>query len=99
MILINDDYFIETDEYNYCVMWNTHRVHEKGKNKGEEIVSCIGYFSTLKGALRKIYNHCVTNSTITRRVQIERYLNDVRKIEKDYERCVNSLKLTGGDMN
>lgn len=49
MIKINDNWQIDTDQYN--VILQRRRVSEKGKNPGTERWENIGYFGSFKHAL------------------------------------------------
>lgn len=90
MIKVYDDYIILVDDMSYTAAIDTHKT-QTDKKSGEEkpVYNRIGYYSTIKGALKGIAKHDVNSKLETEEFSISETL---RKINEASDRIEEILK-------
>lgn len=82
MIVIDDDYAIDTDSMgNYSLF--RRKKSRKGRRPGEEIRDYVGHFNTLKGAVKAYVRDRFNSETQDLEISLMDAVSRLEAIEKD----------------
>lgn len=82
MIVIDDNYAIDTDSYGNYSLFRRKTV-KSGKNAGEEVRDYVGHFNTLKGAVKSYVRDRFNSETQDLEISLMDAVNRLEAIEKD----------------
>lgn len=82
MIVIDDNYGIETDSFGNYSLFRRKTV-KSGKNAGEEIKDYIGHFNSLKGAVKTYVRDRFNSETQDLDISLMDAVKKLEAIEKD----------------
>lgn len=82
MIIIDDNYAVETDSYGNYSLFRRKTV-KTGKTKGEERKDYIGHFSTLKGAVKTYVRDRFNAETCDLEISLADAVKRLEDIEND----------------
>lgn len=82
MILIDDNYAVETDSMgNYSLF--RRKTAKKGKKAGEEVRDYVGHFNTLRGAVKAYVRDRFNSETHDLEIPLADAVKRLEAIEKD----------------
>lgn len=92
MIIINENYRIESDEY--CFMLKERKVRKTGKNIGSEVWDTISYQRDASGALMSYRNRRIKSlSQADTDVKIEEWISSIVEEDEAFKTFLDSLVL------
>jgi hypothetical protein len=90
MIIINDNYRIESDEY--CYSLRERNILKSGKNIGGEVWRALSYHRTVQAALYSYRNRRIkTLSQADTDVKIEKWISSVVEQDEDFKTFLETL--------
>lgn len=95
MIVVNENYIIEVDQYNYTPKAKVTRTNKKTGEQYEDL-EIIGYYSSLQSALHGIIKYQTANSLANEEMSLESAVRCIQTCHKEFtdllERVVNDGK-------
>lgn len=92
MIIINENYRIESDKYSYAL--KERKVRVRGKNIGDEVWEPVSYHRTVQAALYSYRNrHIKTLSQADTDVKIEKWIDCVVEQDEAFKTFLETLNI------
>ena len=92
MIIINENYRIEADEYSYAL--KERKVRARGKNIGAEVWDTLSYHRTVQAALYSYRNRRIkTLSSDDTDVKIEKWISNVVEQDEAFKTFLATLNI------
>ena len=92
MIIINENYRIEQDEY--CFMLKERKVRKKGKNIGSEVWDTLSYHRDVSGALMSYRNRRIKSlSQADTDVKIENWISSIVEQDEAFKTFLATLNI------
>ena len=90
MIIINENYRIEADDYSYAL--KERKVRARGKNIGAEVWDTLSYHRTVQAALYSYRNRRIkTLSGDDTDVKIEKWIDCIAEHDKAFKAFITAL--------
>ena len=90
MIIINDNYRIEADDYSYAL--KERKVRARGKNIGDEVWEPVSYHRTVQAALYSYRNrHIKTLSSDDTDIKIDNWIDCIAEHDKAFKAFITAL--------
>ena len=92
MIIINENYKIESDDYSYAL--KERKVRARGKNIGDEVWEPVSYHRTVQAALYSYRNRRIkTLSETDTDVKIENWISSVVEQDEAFKTFLATLSI------
>ena len=92
MIILNDNYRIESDDYSYAL--KERKVRARGKNIGDEVWEPVSYHRTVQAALYSYRNRRIkTLSQADTDVKIEKWIDCVVEQDEAFKTFLETLNI------
>lgn len=92
MIIINDNYRIEADDYSYAL--KERKVRARGKNIGAEVWEPVSYHRTVEAALYSYRNRRIkTLSQGDTGVKIEKWIECIAEQDEAFKTFLTTLNI------
>ena len=92
MIIINENYRIEADDYSYAL--KERKIRARGKNIGSEVWEPVSYNRTVQAALYSYRNRRIKSlSQADTDVKIENWISSVAEQDEAFKTLLSGLKV------
>ena len=92
MIIINENYRIEADDYSYAL--KERKIRARGKNIGSEVWEPVSYHRTVQAALYSYRNRRIKSlSQADTDVKIENWISSVAEQDEAFKTLLSGLKV------
>lgn len=93
MIIINENYRIEADDYSYAL--KERKVRARGKNVGSEVWEPVSYHRTVQAALYSYRNRRIKSlSQADTDVKIENWISSIAEQDEAFKSFLKGLEVT-----
>lgn len=92
MIILNNDYFIDVDDFNYTLKRDTHKKYADKNGKEINVTEVISYFSSLENALIGAKNYFINQSLQDDIYSLKEAVNIVINVNLEFERMIKGKK-------
>ena len=92
MIIINENYRIEADDYSYAL--KERKIRAKGKNIGSEVWEPVSYHRTVQAALYSYRNRRIKSlSQADTDVKIKNWISSIAEQDESFKSFLDGLKV------
>lgn len=94
MIIVDADYFIDVDQYNYIPKFDRHKTRVEKDGTETKITDVIGYYGTLEGALKGVVEDKIKKKISDDNiVNLEEAINVVISIKNELQKMYEGINI------
>ena len=95
MIIINDDWLVDVDDYNYTLKRDTHRTVQRKQRDGsvtsDEVYTTKGHFSSLDKALERLGKEMVRDKLKGADIDLNTAVMTIRRCTDEWNELVSKM--------
>ncbi len=82
MVKVNEDFYIDSDPYSYILKQKAIRTD--GKNKGEEYLEILGYYTSFESAIKGLIKYLVKSKIgKSEIITLKEAVKEIKNTEKE----------------
>lgn len=95
MIIINDDWLVDVDDYNYTLKRDTHRIVQRKQRDGsvtsDKVYTTKGHFSSLDKALERLGSEMIRDKLKDADIDLNTAVNTIRECRNEWNQITEKI--------